>query len=264
MQLEGYEEKSHLIFTICDAENNVINQFSKEPSEGISRVSWGMTYSSPYQVHIESKYDPILEAGKGIMVMPGKYKVGLKLWHEGELTELVSPVEFTCKRLNNTTLPAENYPENIAFYEKVNKLALAVVGTEKMIAETRTKVEQIKQAIYATPGANQTMMDQARTLSVELEELDFVLKGSPSKASDEEIPPAQVPLKARLSTITSRSSTAGITATEKQGYEILKEELPPVLEALKRIVEKEIPALEAELNKMNAPWTSGRFPVWEE
>jgi hypothetical protein len=59
-------------------------------------------------------------------------------------------------------------------------------------------------------------------------------------------------------------STSGITTTEKQGFEILKEEFPPVLSALKRIVETEVPALEAELNKINAPWTPGRIPVWKE
>ncbi len=59
-------------------------------------------------------------------------------------------------------------------------------------------------------------------------------------------------------------STSGITTTEKEGYEILKEEFPPILNALKRIVETDIPALEAELNKIDAPWTPGRLPVWNE
>ena len=198
--------------------------------------------------------------------MPGEYKVGLKLWHEGELTELVAPVEFTCKKLNNTTLPAADYAENIAFAEKVNKLALAVSATGKMIGESTAKVEQIKQAIYSTPGASQELMDKARALGVELEELKFAMNGTPAKASGEEVPPAQVPLNDRLGNITysHMSSTAGITSTEKQGYEILKEEFPPVLGALKRIVENDIPALEAELDKMNAPWTPGRMPVWKE
>jgi hypothetical protein len=99
-----------------------------------------------------------------------------------------------------------------------------------------------------------------------LEELNFAMNGLPAKASGEEIPPAQVPLNDRLGSITytHMGSTSGITTTEKQGYEILKEEFPPVLAALKRIVETELPALEAELNNMNAPWTPGRLPDWKE
>lgn len=266
MQLEGQQEKSHLIFTIYDQNDNVVNQFTKAPSKGVSRVNWNMNYSSPANVRISGKFDPITKGGRGIMVMPGTYKVGMKMWHEGELKELVAPVEFTCKKLNNTTLPAADYAENVAFAEKVNKLALAVVGTGRMISETTDKVEQIKQAIYATPGASQELMDKARALTVKLEELNFKMSGVPAKASGEEVPPAQVSLNKRLSTVTytHMGSTSGITTTEKEGYEILKEEFPPVLNALQRIVETDIPALEAELNKMNAPWTPGRLPVWNE
>jgi hypothetical protein len=135
-----------------------------------------------------------------------------------------------------------------------------------MISETTAKVEQIKQAIYATPGAGQELMDKARKCSVELEALNFAMNGVPAKASGEEVPPAQVPLNDRLGSITytHMGSTSGITTSEKQAYEILLEEFPPVLKALQNIVEKEVPALEAELNKINAPWTPGRMPVWNE
>uniref|UniRef100_UPI0032178CB2 VPS10 domain-containing protein n=1 Tax=uncultured Draconibacterium sp. TaxID=1573823 RepID=UPI0032178CB2 len=266
LQLEGKQEKSHLIFSIYDNEGNVINQFTKAPSKGISRVTWNMTYAATAFNRFSGQFDPIIKGGRGIMVMPGKYKIGMKLWHEGELTELAEPVEFTCKKLNNTTLPAADYNENVNFAKEVNKLALAVVGTDRMISETSNKLEQIKQAIYATPGASQQLMDKARALAVKLEALDFIMNGVPAKASGEEVPPAQVSLNTRLSliTYTHMGSTSGITTTEKQGYEILKEEFPPVLNALKKIVENEIPALEAELNKMNAPWTPGRLPVWKE
>jgi hypothetical protein len=80
------------------------------------------------------------------------------------------------------------------------------------------------------------------------------MNGVPAVASAEEVPPAEVPINDRLGNITyaHMGSTSGIANTEKQNYEILKEEFPPVLAALKRIVETDIPALEAELNKMGA------------
>jgi hypothetical protein len=175
-------------------------------------------------------------------------------------------VEFTCKKLNITSLPAENYIENVEFAKKVSKLAVAVVGTGQMISDMISRVEHIKQAIYSTPGAGQELMDRARVLSKELEELNFKMNGVPAKASGEEVPPAQVPINDRLGNITYThyGSTSGITTTEKEGYEILAEEFPPVLNTLKRIVEKDIPALETELNKIGAPWTPGRIPVWNK
>lgn len=277
LQLEEKEEKSHLIFTIYDADDNVVRQLTTSPSKGMKQINWDLRYSMPTTATVNGSFAPVAASGGrggrgfrggggGIMVMPGKYKVGLQLWHEGELTNLVKPVEFTCKKLNNTSLPAADYTENVKFAKKVSKLAIAVTGTGRMIGEVTSKVENIKQAIYTTPGASQELMNKARALAVELEALNFKMNGLRGKASSEEIPPAQVPLSTRLSVITymHMGSTSGITSTEKQNYQILKEEFPPVLETLKRIVEKDILALEAELNKIGAPWTPGRLPVWKE
>ena len=273
VDLEGKEEKSHLIFTIYDAGDNVVRQLTTSPSKGLKRINWDLRYSMPTSVSVSGSFSPVAggsgsgrRGGGGILAMPGTYKVGLKMWHEGELSNLVDPVEFTCKKLNNTTLPAENYKENVEFAQKVSKLAIAVVGTGRMIRETTSKVEHIKQAIYSTPGASQELMNKARALAVELEKLNFKMNGTAAKASGEEVPPEQVALNARLGSITytHMGSTSGITSTEKQGYEILKAEFPPVLDALKRIVEIDIPALESELTKIGAPWTPGRLPVWNE
>lgn len=267
LQLEEMQEKSHLIFTIYDANNNVVRQLTKSPSKGINRINWDLRYGMPTSVRVNDEFDPTSgDRSRGILVMPGTYKVGLKLWHEGELTDLVEPVEFTAKKLDNTTLPAEDYKNNVDFAREVSKLAIAMVGSNQLIDELRSKVEHIKQAIYVTPGAGQDLMNKARELGKELEELNFKMNGVPAKASWEEVPPAQMPLNRRLSSVTytHMGSTSGITATEKQGFEILKEEFPPVLNALQRIVKEDIPELEAELNELNAPWTPGRLPVWRK
>ena len=271
LQLEDEEEPPHLIFTVYDANDNVVRQLTAAPSKGIKRITWDLRYSMPSSVRSNGKFKPVSNGsggrrGSGILVMPGKYKVGLKLWHEGKVTKLADPVEFNCKKLNNTSLPASDYGENVAFAKKVSKLAIAVVGSGQLIDDLRSKVEAMKKAVYATPGASEALMDKARSLGRELEELNYKMNGVPAKASGEEIPPEQVPINDRLSNITYAhyGSTSKITTTEKEGYEILKEEFPPILNALKRIVEKDIPALEAELNKINAPWTPGRLPVWKD
>ena len=271
LQLEDEEEPPHLIFTIYDENNNVVRQLTAAPSKGIKRITWDLRYSMPTSVRGNGNFNPVSEGsggrrGSGILVMPGTYKVGLKMWYEGKVTNLVDPVAFTCKKLNNTSLPASDYAENVAFAKKVSKLAIAVVGSGQLIDDLRSKVEAMKKAIYATPGAGEALMDKARALGKELEELNYKMNGVPAKASSEEIPPEQVPINDRLSNITytHMGSTSGITETEKQQYQILAEEFPPILNALKRIVKQDIPALEAELNKINAPWTPGRLPVWNE
>jgi photosystem II stability/assembly factor-like uncharacterized protein len=268
LQLEEKTEPSHLIFTIYDEGGNVVRQLTQSPSKGINRFNWDLRYSMSTSVRVNNSFNPTSggNRGSGILVLPGKYSVDMKLWHEGDLTDLAGPVDFNVKKLNIATLPAENYSENVEFNEKAGKLAIAMVGSNRLIDELISKVEHFKEAIYATPGTSQQLMDKARELGKELEELNFKMNGVPAKASGEEVPPAQVPLYDRLGHITyaSANSTSGLTTTQKQAYEILEEEFPPVLNTLKRIVEQDIPAMEAELNKLNAPWTPGRLPVWNK
>ncbi len=146
LQLEGEEEPPHLIFTIYDENDNVVRQLTAAPSKGIKRITWDLRYSMPTSVRGNGEFNPVSEGrggrrGSGILVMPGTYKVGLKMWYEGKVTNLVDPVEFTCKKLNNTSLPASDYAENVAFAKKVSKLAIAVVGSGQLIDDLRSKVE---------------------------------------------------------------------------------------------------------------------------
>ncbi|MDP2335154.1 MAG: glycosyl hydrolase [Bacteroidota bacterium] len=264
LQLEANEELTHLIFTITDEAGNAIRRLTKAPSKGISRITWDLRYAST-RAPQGSKFDPVKESKGSILAMPGKYKVGMSLWFEGQEKELVAPVEFTCKKLNLETLPASDYQEVVAFGRKVSKLSAAINGSNQLTDELISKVETIKQAIYAAPEADQKLMDVARKLADQLDELKFKMEGVKAKASSEEIPPAQVPIMDRLSNLAyvHYGSTSAITASEKAGLQILEEEFPPVLNELKQLVEKDIPALETALNKIDAPWTPGRLPVWK-
>jgi hypothetical protein len=264
LQLETAEEPAHLIFTITDDAGNVVRRLTKSPSKGINRINWDLRYAGT-RAPQGNKFDPMKDSRGSILAMPGKYKVGMSLWFEGQEKELVAPVEFTCQKLSISTLPAADYQEVVAFGKKVSKISAAISGTNQMTNDLIAKVEAVKQAIYATPDADQKLMNVARKLGEKLEELKFKLEGVQAKASWEEIPSAQIPIMERLGNISygHYSSTSVITASEKADLAILEEEFPPVLEELRQLVEKDIPELESALNKINAPWTPGRLPIWK-
>ncbi|GAP70057.1 hypothetical protein BA6E_121514 [Bacteroidales bacterium 6E] len=272
LELEGMEESSHLIFTIRDTDGNIIRRITQNPSKGINRVNWDLRYNNPSATSVSGSFNPIAGSsgrrggGSGLLVMPGEYTVDLALWHQGELKQLAGSTKFLTKKPELVTLPAANYRENIQFAREVSRLSVAMTGTTRLTNEMISKIEHIKQAIYATPEADQSLMDKARVLGRELEEINFLLNGVQPKASREETPPAQVPLNIRLSSVSYGfvGNLSAITATEKESLAILKEEFPPVLEKLTKLVETDIPSLEEELTKLNAPWTPGRMPVWNK
>ncbi len=275
LELENIEEQAHLIFTIRDADGNVVRELTRSPGKGINRTTWDLRYSMPSVTRVTGKFSPVETGGGGgrrggfgggIMVMPGAYSVEMALWENGVTRHLAGPVKFTAKKLDNVTLPAANYADNIDFARKVSTLSVAMTGTDRLTTELASRVENIKQAIYSTPGAGQELMDKARKTAAELEEIRFAMNGVEAKASQEEVPPTQVPLNSRLQNIARAhiSNSSGVTASELADYTILKERFPPLLEKLKKIAETDLPALEKELNRLNAPWTPGRIPEWKE
>lgn len=263
LQLEAAEDTTHLIFTITDEAGNVVRRLTKAPSKGISQIVWDLRYAGN-RLPL-GKFDPLKKLKGTILVMPGEYKVGMSLWMNGQEKELVAPVKFACEKLNLATLPAADYRDVVAFERKVANISVKINGADQLINELIGKMGNIKQAIYAAPKADQAMMKVARDLATKLEELKFQMEGLPAKASYEEIPVTKVPVMERLNNVVNihYDSTSAITAAEKAELAIAEEEFPPILEALRKIVEKEIPELENALNKADAPWTPGRLPVWK-
>jgi photosystem II stability/assembly factor-like uncharacterized protein len=262
LQLEEKEEKAHLIFTMMDESGVVINQLTAEPKKGINRVNWDLSYPATRAV-LTDQFDPLKTGRSGRKVQPGKYQVKMELWDKGNISTLAGPVAFNVVGLNNTTLPAVN-PENVAaFDEKVAQLQVVVDGADRLTTELMKKMESIKQTLYNLAEPPRDLMDKARELSVAVEAINFTLHGVSAKASWEEIPPAPMPLMERMGTLSyARSgSTGDVTKTEEQVYEIVLEEIEPVLNELKQLHEVAIPALETRLNALNAPWTPGRLPV---
>jgi len=96
------------------------------------------------------------------------------------------------------------------------------------------------------------------------DEILWKFNGQRPKASREENRPAPPSINERLRSIVwiHYRSTGGITQTQRDQFDILKEEFPPVLEALKVIYETSLPEIERELEEIGAPYTPGRIPVW--
>jgi len=193
--------------------------------------------------------------------LPGNYNVSLAMDHNGEITELAGPVQFIAKPLNNTTLPASDREALVAYQDKVSELSRTMRGTENYMEELMKKVEHIRQALHNTPNVPADLSNQARTISEELNSIEFIFNGTDAQASWEEVPPEAVPLSHRMGNIAYShwGSTAAPTQTQLRDYDILMEEFPPVLEQIKAL-DTEIKSIEAEMDKYEVPWTPGRLP----
>ena len=53
------------------------------------------------------------------------------------------------------------------------------------------------------------------------------------------------------------------TGTQKESYAIASKEFGAALAKLKKLVEADLPALDKQLNGLDAPFTPGRLPEWK-
>lgn len=266
LRKEKAELSPYLMFTIKDESGNVVRKITKPASKGIHRANWDLTYSGVQPVRVKDKFNPTAPTMSGTMVLPGKYSVELEMVTRDGVKNLAGPVFFNTEVLRNTTLPAPDRKELVAFQKSANELARAMRGTERFISDLAKRVEYVKQAIINTPQADYNLLTEASNIAEELDDLLFLFNGEPAKASQEEVPPQHVPLNNRLSVLayTHWRSTAPLTETEKTAYNTLAEEFPPVLEKAKSIYKEELLKLENKLENLGAPWTPGRIPEWHK
>jgi hypothetical protein len=256
-----------LIFTITDADGNVIRNINKSYSKGMNRMTWNMRYPAMSNVRLrDDKYNPMSNDRGGMAVMPGTYYVSMSEWVDGEVKVLSGPVEFNTVLLDNVTLPAPDRAELLAFQQKTAKLTRAMYAADQFTGDLVKRVQYLKQAINNMSIPDPALMAQATAIEKQLDDIKWSFDGQSPKASAEENWPAPVPLSDRLSALVYShwGSTSAVSGTQIEMYEILAEEFPPILEQLKLISEVELKALEAELDAAGAPWTPGRIPEWKK
>jgi hypothetical protein len=262
LRLEENEEAPYLVFAIRDASGEGVRKLYTKASEGLSRIHWDLRYSSTNPVRAVSEPGEKVESSSGsTLAMPGEYSVELYLVARGEVSQLAEAVPFKAKLLNQSTLPAKDPKAVVDFQKEVSELSRVMSGTRQMAREQQVKLNTIREAIKQTPGTGSGMLIDVLALQDELDNILYKLDGPPAKASWEELPPMEMPLNRRLSVMvrTHWSSTAGLTKTETDQLEILREEFPPVLDQLKEVVTG-IEKVEAKLEELKAPWTPGRMP----
>ncbi|MCL4551650.1 MAG: glycosyl hydrolase [Bacteroidetes bacterium] len=263
LRAEENEKAPYLIFTISDEAGNVVRKITKAASAGINRAVWDLRYESWNPVNLkDNKFDPVAKMRSDLFVLPGKYSVSMAMVVRGEEKQLAGPVTFNVVPLNNTTLPASNRAEVVEFQRKAAELARTVVGARQLTDDLAKRTVLIKQTLNNTPAASFDLFKRASTVAKELEDINFAFEGEQPKASQEEVPPAKVPLNLRLETLTGTQwrSTSNVTNNQKVAYQVLYNEVQPILEKLKTITDVELKSIESEMEKIGAPWTPGRMP----
>jgi photosystem II stability/assembly factor-like uncharacterized protein len=265
LKAEQEEPEAYLLFTITDEMGNVVRKIKTDAKKGVNRIVWNFRYTPPTPISLEPFDDsvPWVEADKGFMVVPGKYFVSLSKFDNGTFTEMADSIEFICKTLNNTTLPAEDKLALDSFNKKVAELTRAITGADAFRGELSDKIAYLKKAVLDGAEVPAATYNNIISIDSDLRELNKKLNGDPLRARYEGAAPTSIKGRVDLITAALWSTTAAPTNTFIKSYEIAAAKSDEILSDLKS-VEYAIQQVEADLEKSGAPYTPGRFPEWRK
>lgn len=262
LKAEAEEEKPFLIFTVRDSNGEIVRELTSSPKAGINRIYWNLKYPKVDEIS-EDDADPSEELDSGIMVLPGTYSVGLSKSVDGTVTQLAGPVSFEIRTLGNVTLPADNPDEMLAYHKQLMDLSKSANSARSAYNELNERLSYYQAALKAV-GDQSGLADKITSMEEDLEEIRKVMFGD-RIASQLEM--RQAPsLNSRINTAISSglSSTSDPTDTSRRVKAIAEKELKPVLQSLRDIMNRQVPAIDRQLNALNAPWTPGRIIELDE
>ncbi len=245
-----------MVLTISDANGEVVRKMEVPASKGLHRVKWDLRYAStnPIRLSKPSFYNPWGAKDIGTLVMPGMYNASLAVVRNGVATQLGQPVTFQVSALNNTTLPAPNRAEKVAFQREVSDWARQVESASRTLSALQTELKYMRKAIDLVEAPLPELMAQWAAAHKALAEIDILLNGDPV-ASRLDMP-AIPTVSARIGQVSYEQfhSTSAPTLTHRQQLDIVKAEFPPIRQRLRDIETNELATLRSTLQALNAPY----------
>jgi len=262
MKEEEEEEIPFLVFTILDEEGYVVRCLREKPKAGLHRMTWDLRYPGADPTSTRD-ISPTSSGSSSTFVLPGKYKIYLSKNVNGEETKLTEPVGFDVETLGLATLPAKDRAELVAFQKEVRELNRAVRAASNLVRELNDKIQHFKVALKSVTIQEAELRTDIRTVEKKVGDIQRQLFGdSTIRRIDKDAEPG---LSSRIRRIISdqRRSTSAPTQSQRDAFQIVAEEFPSVLAALKKIIEEDIKKIEKKLEEIGAPYTPGRVPEWK-
>ena len=262
MRAEGEEETPYLAFNILDETGSLVRQLRTSASDGLHRITWDLRYPAVNPANLRDA-SPTSSSPSSTFAMPGNYQLYLSKVVNGEETKLTEPVSFTAKVLGNTSLPAEDKAALVAFQKQVRELSRAVNAASSVLREVGDKIRLFRVALKSVTTDTKEIFAEIKALELKVDEIQRQLYGDRMlRRLDLDAEPG---LTSRISGIIYDQwrSFSAPTQSQKDAFQIVSDEFPPLLEAIKKIVDEDVKKIEERLEEIGAPYTPGRLPVWK-
>jgi photosystem II stability/assembly factor-like uncharacterized protein len=263
---EALEDAPRVVLTVRDGEGRVVRRLPGPARRGIHRVTWDLRLApfTPVRLGDAPPLPPWADPPRGPLVPPGSYTVELARLQGAELVALGEPraVEVVASPPGFALEPQD--PR--AVYQvalETAELQRVALGAARELARAGERLDHLEASLLdlrvdgalAGDGSLQGRVD---ALQREAAAIGLLLVGDPQRAALDE--PSTPSILDRVSQIVEGSwgTRHGATGTHRRSLEIAGEAWQEVRERLRGLVDRDLPALEADAERAGARWTPGR------
>lgn len=251
---EDLEQKSYLVFTIRDAEDNLVRRLKTKAKSGFNRIYWDLRYPG---------FGPINATGdnaSGPLAVPGMYKVSMSKIVAGKETAYDTVQSFEVKMIDNLTFPSKDRSADLAFDLKAGQLSKAISGAGRFMSELDNKLKHMEVAIVETLDADQALLADTARLKRQLAEIKLVLNGNSVVSKRNEPTPTSVRGYIGYLQWSRSENTGPVTPDHKLRFKRASEGYAGVYDEMNKAAD-DIDKLEAKLRDANAGWIPGSRPL---
>lgn len=242
---------------IRDDTGKVVRRLPGPVTAGFHRVSWDLTYPSTAAVAEPGGRD---RGPSGHLVAPGTYTVEMVRHSDGETTALGDTQTLEVVRLTEGALPGSPDDEVVRFWERLGAMERKVSAANASIEMTHGRLQRIQSALTRTRTAPGELDRQYEALRQNLFDIEEALGGNQSRAGRHGAEPSTVGSRLSFAQMGTGNATYGPSAAHKQQLDLAEAEFSGILDRLVNLMEEGIPALEAALEEVGAPWSGGKLP----
>jgi hypothetical protein len=194
---------------------------------------------------------------RGPLVPPGRYEVELLLVSADGVTTLSGPEPFELRPVP-TTPAGTDLVAATAFQREGSDLMRRIAGASDELGRAAERLRYMRTALVETPRAAPTLFQAIDSLEARVADLRMRLNGDPARQRLNEF--SAPGIRGRVGSVVSGhgDTRQEPTATQRRDLEIATDAFGPWLADLRRLVDDEIPRVEAQLEAAGAPWTPGR------
>ena len=255
---EDREEKPAILFTVRNADGEVVRHLEGPASKGFHRIAWDLGYPMVNPWTPEPQTSNYIQP-RPALAAPGTYTVSMAKRVAGVVTPIGEPRSFEVKSIREATLTRASIDEAIAFNQQVEALSLRVQAANATIGETRTRLQAIRETLMRSTSDDTSMADAVRAMEMRLHGLADRLGGAQKRAFANDPGPVSISRRLMVAGMDKDFSAYGPTPTHEMSLDIAQRQFEAFSDELDQLVGQDLPALEQQLNAAGVPWTPGRL-----